>query len=68
MNLQRGYIAEGKDRQHPVLDPDAASFNAIETAMFSGGFTTTWYATANDMFGYAPRWELTPPEVQPVVK
>ena len=66
MNLQRGYIAEGKDRQHPVLDPDAASFNAIETAMFSGGYTTTWYATANKTFGLSPNWELTP--IEPVVK
>lgn len=63
MNLQRGYIAEGKDRQHPVLDPDAATFNAIEAVMFSGG-TTTWYATANKTFGFAPRWELTPPEAR----
>lgn len=65
MSYERGYIAEGKDRQHPVLDPDAASFQAVEVAMFSGGLTTTWYATANKtMFGYAPNWELTPPEAK----
>jgi hypothetical protein len=68
VNLQRGFIAEGKDRQQPVIDPDAASFFAIEAATFSGGYATTWYATANNPFGFAPNWELSPPEVQPVVK
>ena len=64
MNLQRGYIAEGKDRQHPVSDPDAVAASALECALFSGGMTTTWYATANKTFALAPNWELTPPEVE----
>ena len=66
MNLQRGFIADGKDRQQPVMDPDAAAFYAIEAMAFSGGFTTTWYATNGKTLGYPPNWELTP--VEPVVK
>jgi hypothetical protein len=63
MNLQRGYIAEGKDRQHPVLDPDAAPFYVHEAVAFSAG-ATTWYATANKTFALPANWELTPPEVK----
>lgn len=57
MSLHRGYIAEGKDRQHPVLDPDAG-INAAEVSM-TPIRAMTWYDTVG-------RTTTFPPTVIPV--
>lgn len=42
-DLYRGYLPDGKDRQHPVHDPDDTGLMvAVPQAWF--GITRTWYA------------------------
>jgi hypothetical protein len=45
-DLRRGYLPDGKDRQHPVKDPDDVSVIATP-AMWVNAGVMTWYAIAN---------------------
>jgi len=45
-DLHRGYLPDGKDRQHPVNDPDASDVYAMPPAAPSLGGIATWYAIA----------------------
>ena len=63
MNLQRGYIGAGKDRQHPVTEPGADDTPVAAPLQWAASSATrTWYASIGADFTYVPLWELTPPE------
>lgn len=42
MNLQRGYLPDGKDRQHPVRDPDDRE-QPMQPALWVSPHSLTWY-------------------------
>jgi hypothetical protein len=45
-DLQRGYLPDGKDRQHPVKDPDDRE-QVSAPALWRNPGIRTWYSTVN---------------------
>ena len=43
MSLYRGPIEDGKDRQHPVADPDAGVMIPMTPVMWTYHNVPTWY-------------------------
>jgi hypothetical protein len=64
VNYQVGYIQFGKDRQHPVSDPNADVRAAALPVLWGGRASVmTWYDSVGATYAYMPLWELTPPEI-----
>lgn len=61
MNLQRGYLPEGKDRQHPVLDPDDAALLATTPMVWINPGVPTWYDTVGLTTTFPPT--VIPPDL-----
>ena len=57
MNYQRGYIQFGKDRQHPVSDPDADITREQGPTVWMGHHDVrAWYVTVP-----SATWPVYPP-------
>lgn len=59
-NLQRGYLPDGKDRQHPVIDPTVDEIVVATPLGWSNPGVKLWYDTVGLTTAFFPPTVIPP--------